>query len=90
MALNKKPYKGCRDFFPSQMRERDYIFGKMRSAAESFAYEAYDGPMLEEVDLYKAKSGEELINDQIYSFFNISFCKIVHIASNQNRGVFIE
>lgn len=68
MALNKKPYKGCRDFFPAQMRERDYIFGKMRSAAESFAYEAYDGPMLEEVDLYKAKSGEELINDQIYSF----------------------
>ncbi len=70
MALNKKPYKGCRDFFPPQMRERDYIFGKMRSAAEAFAYEAYDGPMLEEVDLYKAKSGEELINDQIYSFID--------------------
>lgn len=68
MALNKKPYKGCRDFFPWDMRERDYIFKKMRSAAEVFAYEAYDGPLLEEVDLYKAKSGEELINDQIYSF----------------------
>lgn len=70
MALNKKPYKGCRDFFPWDMRERDYIFKKMRSAAEIFAYEAYDGPLLEEVDLYKAKSGEELITDQIYSFID--------------------
>lgn len=68
MALNKKPYKGCRDFFPWDMRERNYLFDKMRSSAESFAYEPYDGPLLEEVELYKAKSGEELINDQIYSF----------------------
>jgi histidyl-tRNA synthetase len=68
MALSKKPYKGTRDFFPKQMRVRDYIFSKMRACAESFAFEAYDGPLLEEVELYKAKSGEELINDQIYSF----------------------
>lgn len=68
MALNKKPYKGSRDFYPKDMRVRDYLFSNMRKAAESFAYEAYDGPLLEEVELYKAKSGEELINDQIYSF----------------------
>ncbi len=68
MALSKKPYKGCRDFHPIQMRVRDYIFSKMRTTAEQFAFEAYDGPLLEEVDLYLAKSGEELINDQIYSF----------------------
>tara|TARA_Y100000768_G_C23991099_1_gene693199 strand:- start:8495 stop:9718 length:1224 start_codon:yes stop_codon:yes gene_type:complete len=40
----------------------------MRKTAHSFAYEAYDGPLLEEVKLYKAKSGEELINEQIYDF----------------------
>jgi len=68
MALSKKPYRGCRDFFPKDMRVRDFIFGKMKVAAESFAFEPYDGPLLEEVDLYLAKSGEELINDQIYSF----------------------
>lgn len=68
MALNKSPYKGCRDFFPKEMRGRDFLFNRMKKIAESFAYEAYDGPMLEEVELYKAKSGEELINDQIYSF----------------------
>ena len=68
MALSKKPYKGTRDFFPADKRVQDYIFNKMREAASSFAFEPYDGPMVEEVELYKAKSGEELINDQIYSF----------------------
>ncbi|PIK14778.1 histidine--tRNA ligase [Halobacteriovorax sp. JY17] len=68
MALNKKPYKGTRDFFPADKRVQDYIFNKMKSSAEAFSFEAYEGPMLEEVALYKAKSGEELINEQIYSF----------------------
>jgi histidyl-tRNA synthetase len=68
MALSKKPYKGTRDFFPADKRVQDYIFDKMKEAASSFAFEPYDGPMVEEVELYKAKSGEELINDQIYSF----------------------
>ena len=68
MALSKRPYKGCRDFFPIEMRMRDFLFDHMRSTAHRYAYEAYDGPLLEEVNLYKAKSGEELINEQIYSF----------------------
>ena len=68
MALNKTPYKGTRDFFPKDKRVRDYLFSVMTKTAESFGYESYDGPLLEEVDLYRAKSGEELINDQIYSF----------------------
>lgn len=68
MALTKQPYKGTRDFFPAQMRLRNYIFQKMSEVSELFGYEPYDGPLLEEVDLYLAKSGEELINEQIYSF----------------------
>ncbi len=68
MALTKLPYRGTRDFFPKEMRLRNYIFQKMAEVSERFAYEPYDGPLLEEVDLYLAKSGEELINDQIYSF----------------------
>lgn len=68
MALSKKPYKGCRDFFPKDMKVRNYIFHKMQETCELFAYEAYDGPLLEEVQLYLAKSGEELIGEQIYDF----------------------
>ena len=68
MTLSKNPYKGTRDFLPQDKRYQDYLFEKMHKAAKSFGYEHYDGPLLEEVELYKAKSGEELINDQIYSF----------------------
>ncbi len=68
MTLTKEPYRGTRDFFPKDKRVRDYLFSVMNKTAESFGYEPYDGPLLEEVDLYKAKSGEELINEQIYSF----------------------
>ena len=68
MALNKSPYKGTRDFFPQDMRLRNFIFGKMAEVSELYSYEAYDGPLLEEVELYLAKSGEELISEQIYSF----------------------
>ena len=68
MALSKKPYKGCRDLFPKEKREQNFLFDTMHLAAKQFGYEPYDGPMLEEVELYRAKSGQELINDQIYSF----------------------
>lgn len=70
MALNKAPYRGTRDFFPRDMRLRNFIFHKMAEVSEQFAYEPYDGPLLEEVELYLAKSGEELINEQIYSFID--------------------
>lgn len=68
MALSKSPYRGTRDFFPKDMRQRNFMFQKMCEVSELFAYEPYDGPLLEEVDLYRAKSGQELINEQIYSF----------------------
>jgi len=50
------------------MRLRNFIFQKMSEVSERFAYEPYDGPLLEDIELYLAKSGEELINEQIYSF----------------------
>ncbi len=68
MAISKSPYRGTRDFFPEQMRLRNFIFSKMAEVSELFAYEPYDGPLLEEIDLYRAKSGDELINEQVYSF----------------------
>lgn len=68
MALSKKPYKGCRDFFPKDMRFQNYISEIMKKTCELFAYEPYDGPLLEEVKLFLAKSGEELIGEQIYDF----------------------
>ncbi len=64
--LSTQPYKGTRDFYPDDMRIRNYIFGKMREVCRSFGYQEYDGPMLEPFDLYAAKTGEEIVNQQLY------------------------
>lgn len=64
--LSTQPYKGTRDFYPVDMRSQRWMLDQMRAVVESFGYEAYDGPMLEPFELYAAKSGEELVNQQLY------------------------
>jgi histidyl-tRNA synthetase len=44
------------------------LFSKMREVVEKFGYEEYDAPILEPIDLYLAKSGEEIVNEQTYVF----------------------
>ena len=66
--LDTRPYRGTRDFFPKDKRVQNAIFQRMRETAESFGYEPYDGPLLEDTALYRAKSGQELVNEQLYSF----------------------
>jgi histidyl-tRNA synthetase len=66
--LSTKPYKGTRDFYPEDMRLRNWLFNTMRKTARNFGYEEYDGPMLERFEVYAAKSGEELVNEQLYHF----------------------
>lgn len=68
--LSTQPYKGTRDFYPDEMRKRRWMFGVMRTAVESFGFEEYDGPMLEPFELYAAKSGEEIVNQQLYSMID--------------------
>lgn len=65
-VLSTQPYKGTRDFYPDDMRIRSYIFGKMREVCRAYGYQEYDGPMLEPFDLYAAKTGEEIVNQQLY------------------------
>ncbi len=66
--LSLEPYKGTRDFYPRDQFVQNYIFGVWRRVAESFGYLEYDASILEETDLYRAKSGEEIISEQTYSF----------------------
>ena len=68
MALSTQPYKGARDFFPEDKRLQKALFAKLRQAVESFGYEEYDAPILEPLDIYLAKSGEEIVNEQTYTF----------------------
>ncbi len=66
--LSTQPYKGTRDFYPEEMKRRNWFFGKMRQSLERASFEEYNAPMLESLDLYIAKSGEELAREQTYNF----------------------
>ncbi len=68
MKLPTAPYKGARDFYPEDKRRQDYMFGVLRRVVKSYGYEEYDAPILEALDLYKAKSGQEIVSEQTYSF----------------------
>ena len=58
---------GFRDFYPTELAERSYIFGGWREVARRYGFVEYDGPPLEPLDLYTKKSGAEIV-DQLYNF----------------------
>lgn len=66
--LSPQPYKGTRDYYPSDKRLQNYIFDVWRRVSERFGYEEYGAPLLEPLDVYTAKSGQEIVNEQTYQF----------------------
>lgn len=66
--LSIQPYKGTRDLYPEDMRVQRYIFDTWSHVAARYGYQEIDGPMLELTDLYRAKTGEEIVNEQLYRF----------------------
>ena len=68
--LSTQPYKGTRDFYPEDMYIRQHIFDMWSRVMRRYGYEAYDAPLLEPIEVYAAKSGQELVNDQTYRFID--------------------
>jgi histidyl-tRNA synthetase len=66
--IGTESYKGVRDFYPEDMFVQNFIFGVWKSVAESFGYSQYDASILEPAELYRAKSGEEIVSEQTYTF----------------------
>lgn len=66
--LSPQPYKGTRDYFPEDKEVQNYIFDTWKTVVRKFGYEEYGTPLLEPLELYTAKSGEELANEQTYTF----------------------
>ena len=60
--------KGTRDFYPAEKVVITWLYQAIREISESFGYQEFDGPFLETVDLYAAKSGDELVKDQSFVF----------------------
>lgn len=68
--ISTEPYKGVRDFYPEDMAIQNYIFNTWKKTVEKFGYNEYGASVLEYSDLYKAKSGEEIVNEQTYTFID--------------------
>lgn len=67
-TLSTQGYKGSRDYYPQEKRVQNYIFDVWRRVSEKFGYEEYGAPLLEPLEVYAAKSGQELVGEQTYQF----------------------
>jgi histidyl-tRNA synthetase len=91
--------KGMREFYPEELARRNYIYDLARRAAQQFGYQEWDAPFIETIDLYAAKSGEELVEKQSFVFADRGGDKVTlrpeltpslarMIAKKQNELVF--
>jgi histidyl-tRNA synthetase len=67
LSLPMQLLPGFRDFYPEDCARRNYIVATWREVARRYGFVEYDGPLLEPVDLYKKKSGGELLG-QLFDF----------------------
>jgi histidyl-tRNA synthetase len=67
-TLSSQPYKGTRDYYPADKRIQNFIFNNWKRVAMRFGYEEYGAPLIEPLDVYLAKSGQELASEQTYMF----------------------
>ena len=63
-----QPVKGTRDFYPPQKSIITWLYEVIKEVSESFGYQEYDAPFLESIELYAAKSGDELVKEQSFVF----------------------
>lgn len=67
-TIGTQPYKGARDFYPEEMRVRNYIFDTWRNVSRMYGYEEYDFPIIEPFEIFAAKTGAEIVNEQLFTF----------------------
>jgi histidyl-tRNA synthetase len=58
---------GFRDFLPEDCAKRNYIFARWREVSRRYGFVEWEGPVLEPTELYKKKSGSEIV-DQLFNF----------------------
>nr|WP_272919226.1 histidine--tRNA ligase [Amycolatopsis rubida] len=65
--MSTAPVKGTRDFLPAEMSVRTQVFGHLYDVLERYGYLRYDGPILEQAEVYERKSGQEIADQQLYT-----------------------
>lgn len=66
--LSTDPYKGVRDFYPADWARMEALFSSVRGTLARWGYEEYNASPLERAELYEAKTSEEIVNEQTYTF----------------------
>jgi histidyl-tRNA synthetase len=64
--FSTQPLRGLKDFYPSDLREINWIEGNIEDISELYCYEEFEGPLLEPIEIFAAKSSEELVNEQAF------------------------
>jgi len=64
--FSKEPLRGLKDFYPSDLREYNWIVENIRFIAELYSYDEFRSPQLEPVEIFAAKSSDELVNEQSF------------------------
>jgi histidyl-tRNA synthetase len=69
-TLSTEPYKGVRDFYPSEFKVVSNVFDTIRKTLNLYGYEEYTASPLERTELYVQKTSQEIVNDQTYTFLD--------------------
>jgi len=69
-SLSTESYKGVRDFYPTDWARQMAIFTRMRELLVRWGYEEYNASPLERAEIYEAKTSEEIVNEQTYTFLD--------------------
>jgi len=68
--LSTEPYKGVRDFYPDDWAKVSAVFSSVREILGEWGYEEYNASPLERAELYEAKTSEEIVSEQTYTFID--------------------
>ncbi|MFX1502236.1 MAG: histidine--tRNA ligase [Promethearchaeota archaeon] len=64
--FSKEPLRGMKDFYPPALREYNWIVEILKDVVERYGYEEYRTPQLEPIEIFAAKSSDELVNEQSF------------------------
>jgi histidyl-tRNA synthetase len=64
--FSKEPLRGMEDYYPPDLREEKWIIENIRDIAELYGYEEFESPQLEPIEIFAAKSSDELVNEQSF------------------------
>lgn len=61
------PLKGFIDRYPEDKALQDYIFDTVKSIAALYSFQAWEGPIVEPIELYEGKTSRELLEEQAFT-----------------------